>query len=282
MSEKSLEKTLADEIKKRKLTPQEMKNVIVALRTKRPSEARTYKIGKDHVRYLAISDTHIGNVNYDADLMTFAAEEAKKQKVDFVIHGGDIVDGWYQNRPQQVFELNAIGADQQIAMARKELGKFKGIPLYFITANHEWNTYMRGAGIEIGMVLQSKLREDGVTCEFLGNDEGNIVLKNGTRIKMLHPDGGSSYAISYKPQKIVESLEGGKKPHVLHIGHFHKAGYFYLRNVHTFLMGTMENQTKFMKGQHLAAMKGFYIIDLFTSPGGQVDCIIPRFYPAYE
>ena len=78
---------------------------------------------------------------------------------------------------------------------------------------------------------------------------------------MLHPDGGSSYAISYKSQKIVESLEGGVKPEVLHIGHFHKAEYLFYRNIHVFQNGCLQSQSKFMKGKHLSAHRGFWIIE---------------------
>lgn len=278
----TLDEEILAEIKKKHLTPEEAKRVLAGFREHKPVETRTYKIGKEKIRYLAISDSHIGNVNYDPDLMTHAAKTAKEMKVDFAIHGGDVVDGWYQNRPQQVFELNAIGGDQQIDMAVKELSKLGDIPFRFITANHEWNTYMRGAGIEVGGMLEDKLTKKGMDVTFLGNDQGNIELANGTRIMILHPDGGSSYAVSYKSQKIAESLEGGKKPHILHIGHFHKAEYIFWRNIHIVQMGTLEGQTKFMRGKHLSAMKGFYIIDVTTNKKGEVDVFTPRFYPSYK
>ena len=50
---------------------------------------------------------------------------------------------------------------------------------------------------------------------------GIIKLPYNQKIELIHPDGGSSYAISYKPQKIIEAMEGGTKPLSI-IGTFQK------------------------------------------------------------
>jgi len=252
-----------------------------ALKTGNPTPKKQYSVGKMSVRYLALSDTHIGSIYYDKDLMSFAVGQAKKEACDFAIHAGDVLEGWFQNRPQSIFELNAVGVDQQVGMGVEELCKLP-CPLYFITGNHEYNTFMRGAGIEVGRVLEEKAALKGKTHHFLGNAEGDISLKGGATIKLLHPDSVSSYAISYRSQKIAESLEGGKKPSVLHIGNMHKAEYLFYRNIHIIQTACLQNQTKFMRGRHIAAMKGFYIVDLHSNSLGGVELIVPRFYPAYD
>lgn len=272
---------ILDDLKKKGLTPKEIKATINALTKGNPYQQNDYRIGRSHVKYLVFGDTHIGNKNYDSKLMTHAANMAKKEKVDFAIHTGDIMDGWYQNRPQAIFEQDAIGLDQQFKKTVIELGQLD-VPLYFITGNHEYNTFMRGAGIEVGTYLEDKLNDKGMDVHFLGNAEGDIKLSSGAVIKNMHPDGGTAYAISYKSQKLVESLESGKKPAVLNIGHFHKAEYIYYRNIHTFQTGTLMGQTKFMRGKQIPAHMGFWIVDLYTRAGGQVDKIVPQFYPAYK
>ena len=60
------------------------------------------------------------------------------------------------------------------------------------------------------------------------------------------------------------------------------AEYVFYRNIHIVQMGTLEGQTKFMRGKHLAAMKGFYIIDVTTNKKGEVDVFTPRFFPSYK
>lgn len=272
---------LLDLIREQKLKPNEAKLFLKALKHKTAVEKKDYFIGKSKVRFGIISDTHFGNIFYDKYLYSKAIEQFNKEKVDFVIHPGDILDGWYQNRPQSIFEQNALGVDQQIELAVKELSRIKQ-PLYFITGNHEYNTFMRNAGMEAGSYLEDLLKSKGVDATFLGNGEGNLVLKSGIKLKVLHPDSGTAYALSYKPQKIAESLEGGHKPNVLLIGHFHKAEYLFYRNIHILQCGTLCGQTKFMKGRAISAHKGFWIVDLYSDSKKGVSKITPSFYPAYD
>lgn len=267
--------------KKNNINPKDMVNLAKAVKQGDPTKKKTYRVGKSHVKIGIISDTHMGNVEYDRDLMKHAVKEFDYNKVDFVVHGGDVVDGWYQNRPTQLFESDAIGFDRQLSLAVNQLGQISQ-PLYFITANHEYNTYMRGAGVELGHVLESKLREGGRDAHFLGNQEGDIKLKSGTSIKIFHPDGGTAYALSYRPQKIVESFESGKKPKFLIVGHFHKFEYLFYRNVHVLQAATLCGQTKFMRGKNIPAHRGFTIVDLYTRKGGQIDKAKIQFYPAYD
>jgi predicted phosphodiesterase len=272
----SEEYQVAKMLSKKSVTKKEVETFIKAIEAGNPSGGKEYNIGTNHAKVLVISDSHIGNVNYDPKLNDYAVKIANKENVDAVLHIGDIADGWYQNRPTHVFEMNAIGLDAQMKLSVKELSKYKK-PLYFITGNHEYNSYMRGAGVEFGSVLEDKIPDS----HFLGNGEGDLKLNN-CKIKLLHPEGGSSYAISYKSQKIIESLEGGHKPNVLLIGHFHKSEYIFYRNIHCVQAGTMEGQTKFMKGNHLSAHKGFWLLDIESNPKGDVTAFSSTFYPSYR
>ena len=273
---------IAKKLMKSGLSPQEIPTLLKSLEQGKPKEGGTYSVGKYHVRVGVIGDRHVGNINYKPELMKYAIKQFDKEKVDLVLDMGDIVDGWYQNRPQSLFEQDEIGMDRQLDKAVKETKNIKQ-PYLFITGNHEYNTYMRGAGVELGNVFEDRLKKEGVDAHYLGNGEGDIKLKNGTKIKMMHPDGGTAYAISYKTQKLIESFSGGEKPNVLFIGHFHKAEYLFDRNVHAFQTGTLCGQTKFMRGRQIPAHTGFWIVDIFgKAKGGQVDYVVPRFYPAYE
>jgi len=241
---------------------------------------KEYTIGGNHHKFILYGDTHWGHVQSDLKLHDHMCNTVVKENVDFVAHAGDIADGWYQSRPASIFEQNAIGFDQQMSLSVEQLKNIEA-PLYFITGNHTYNTFVRGAGVEFGPILEDKLTKIGKEAHYLGNAEGNIFLNN-TLLRLLHPDGGSSYAISYKSQKIAEALESGKKPNILAIGHFHKAEYIFYRNIHIFQTATLCGQSKFMKGKGLAAHKGFWLLDIYTKDNGQVDMISPTFYPSYK
>jgi hypothetical protein len=130
------------------------------------------------------------------------------------------------------------------------------------------------------MKILAKQRKDIV---YLAPIEADILIgpQENTRIRLFHPGGGTAYAISYKPQKVVESFSGGDKPSVLFLGHFHKAGYFFTRNIHTFMAGCVEDQTVFMREKHIEAHRGYWKIDVETEKNGGIARICPEFTPFY-
>jgi len=274
---------LVKKLQRQGVNPYDVMAVVKASKKQRKDDNATYKISGDHTKMLVFGDTHIGHKAYDQKIMNTAAKVAMSENVDLLVCTGDIADGWYQNRPAAIFEQDAIGFDNQMKKSVKELSKLcdTGKPLYYITGNHEYNTFVRGAGVEFGNILKLKLDSLGYENHYMGNAEANMKLETGSRIKLLHPDGGTAYAISYKSQKIIESLQGSgeRLPDVALIGHFHKAEYIHYMGVDTFQTGTMCGQTKFMRGKGLAAHKGFWVMDLYSNKSGKIDKIIPQFYP---
>jgi len=115
--------------------------------------------------------------------------------------------------------------------------------------------------------------------------EADIVIpsKNGkTTLRLVHPGGGSSYAISYTEQKIVESYSGGEKPDILLVGHYHKAEYSYVRGVHIVQTGTTEDQSPFMRKKRLAAHLGGWIIEFSVDINGAITRFKQEFIPFYD
>jgi predicted phosphodiesterase len=278
----SEEYRLVQKLQKEGLDPTSIMNIANASKRSIHQEDGFYEISNNHTKILVFGDTHIGNKGYDPKIMNTAAKVAKDENVDILVCTGDMADGWYQNRPAEIFEQDAIGFDNQLEKSVKELSKLcdTGKPLYFITGNHEYNTFVRGAGVEFGKILKLRLDTKGFENYYLGNAEGNLKLDN-TRIKLIHPDGGTAYAISYKSQKIIESLQGSgeRLPDVALIGHFHKSEYIPYQGVHTFQTGTFCDQTKFMRGKGIPAHKGFWVIDIFSKDNGKIDKISPTYYP---
>lgn len=238
-------------------------------------EQRTYKHYGKNVRLGVISDTHIGHKCYDSGLMDYAAEMFTKRKVDMILHTGDICDGLYINRPGHMFELEHISGDEQFKRAKKELSKLEQ-EIYGITGNHEENTFGKICGFNIGDRMASELDH----YHDLGVQHGFVELAYGKKIQLIHPDGGTAYAISYKTQKIVESLEGGTKPEILLIGHFHKSEYLFYRNIHCYQTGTLERQTPFMKNKGIPAHCGFWILDAKVNKTG-INSMKMEWFPAY-
>lgn len=122
--------------------------------------------------------------------------------------------------------------------------------------------------MDVGDELQ-RIRPD---WKYIGSDIGTVILKaqNGLslNVMLIHPGGGiNQYALSYKPQRIIEGLSGGQKPDLLAIGHFHKS--FWIptyRNVTAFCVGCFQSQTPFMVQQTIAANVGGWIVEAVLGP----------------
>jgi len=214
-----------------------------------------------------VGDKHFGSLYHDNKSLHGFYDYAKKQGVKFVYDVGDLMDGHKIYRGQE-FELRDIGLDAQVSRIVADHPR-NGIITRFITGNHD-ASFKHEAGVVAGKLVQSA-RPD---MEFLGEEQARVEYQtpNGKfSIMLLHPGGGSSYALSYRPQKIVESLEGGTKPDILAIGHYHKADMMpSYRNVCAIQTGTFQRQTPFMARGGLAAHIGGWIVEVTKGQGHNI------------
>jgi len=229
-----------------------------------------------HVKIGAMGDTHIGSLYERNDFLRDLYKIFKKEGIHHVYHTGDLTDGDKMYRGQE-YELYAIGAEQQLKATKKNYPSYQDITTFFITGNHDLS-YQRSNGIDIGEHID---REDLV---YLGQEEADIMVggKNKAILRLVHPSKGTAYALSYHTQKYIESLSGGKKPHVLLVGHYHKAEYLpCYRNVFAVQTGTLQSQTSFMRRKNLAAHIGGWILDFHINKFG-ITQMNAKFIPYYE
>jgi len=206
-----------------------------------------------------ITDTHIGSIYFRPEWLEMAFAEFRKENVQFLVHAGDLTDGM-SNRPDHIYELTHIGYEKQKAYAI-ELMKSWDKPLYMISGNHDrWFYKSNGANI-VGDVCHEL-----PTATFLGHDEGDISV-NGIILKLWHGEDGSSYATSYRIQKVVEAFTGGEKPHILLAGHTHKQVYMFDRHIHCISGGALCAQSRWMRSKRLANHAGFWIVKFWVDKG---------------
>ena len=214
------------------------------------------------IRIGVISDTHLGSSFTSPDMLFQAFEQFKKEKVDFVTHSGDVTEGM-SNRAGHIYELSHLGYDKQKTHAIEVLGQWTDTPVYMIDGNHDrWFIKSNGAYIvkDICDVLEN--------YHFIGHDEGDISLNGRDTLKLWHGEDGNSYAVSYRLQKVIESLTGGEKPGAMFVGHTHKSTYLFERHIHCYSAGAIQRQTKWMRGKRIASHTGFWIVDLYVNDSG--------------
>lgn len=252
----------------------ELKNMADGHSTRPIATAANIKFSGDWFKWMQISDSHLGSKFTNPADIVAAFKHAEEEGCQMITHVGDIFEGM-SGREGHIYELSEIGYTAQLELGRQVFATTK-LPVNAISGNHdEWFIKSNGA------YIVKELCDTLPNLNYLGQNYGTIYL-NGARYELTHGlDGGGSYAISYRVQKIIEAYEGGQKPQIIGTGHDHKAGYFFLRNVHAFLGGCMQNQSDWMRQTRKSAMKGYWIIDALID-GGEVKTIKMQFVPFYR
>lgn len=224
-----------------------------------------------HHHFVVISDTHIGSVYSPDEWHDIVADYANENGVEAVLHCGDLTDGVKISRAgTQIYELSEVGFEAQKAKAVELLGKYE-VPVYIISGNHD-AYYKEYAGANVVASVAQEL--PNVT--HIGDDEADIEI-DGVTIRLFHGGDGNSYALSYRLQKLVEAITGGRKPNILLAGHVHKFCYIFERNIHAISVPCLQMQTAFMRGKKLAAHTGFLDLQFDVIDGGVCNLSVTLF-----
>jgi predicted phosphodiesterase len=216
----------------------------------------------ERIRVGAMTDTHIGSNKMPPERIYQAFDEFRKSKVDFITHSGDVTEGM-SNRTGHVYELSDIGYASQKSASVDIFKQWTDTDIYAIDGNHDrWFIKSNGAKIV------EDISKEVSNFHFIGHDEGDISLKGKATLKLWHGEDGNSYALSYRLQKILESLTGGEKPNAMLCGHTHKFVDIFERHVFCTSIGSMQSQTPWMRGKRIAAHTGFAIIDYWVNDKG--------------
>ena len=222
-----------------------------------------YDFSGEWIKFGVISDLHIGSAYTDEHEVEMAIAECARQGCEMLLISGDVTEGM-SGRDGHIYELKHVGYKAQRAAAVRILSRFPG-KIKAISGNHDlW--YM-SKGNQGALIVEDICHDLGDRAEYLGEHEGSIYL-NGARVDLWHGEDGASYALSYRLQKIVESIEGGTKPNMIITGHDHKSMYLpNLRNIQAIAAGCMQHQTPWMRHKKLAAYCGFWIVELCIRDG---------------
>ena len=244
---------------------------------------RTFMDG-DLFRFGVIADTHLCNRNARLDALNALYDIYEAEGVHAVFLAGNLVDGeWSWNRQ----ELLRYGIEGQICYAAENFPKRDGVTTYFITANDHEGWWCKYTGLDVGRHMKHAFEQDlgRPDLKWIGHVEADYVLDEDhprTVLRISHPGGGTAYALSYTTQKIVESLQGGEKPMIMIVGHFHKFVELYPRNVYVIQPGCVEDQTLFMRTKKIDAHVGGCLISTRITTTGGLGWVDSRFIPFYD
>lgn len=237
------------------------------------------KIHKHHwnsnlIKVGIVSDVHLNSKWQQLTHLNAIYDLFVAEGITNVYNAGDITAGENMFKGQN-YEVFNHGADAQTDYVIEKYPKREGITTHFITGNHDLS-FFKSAGVDIGVRIGQ--RED---MNYLGQLGAYIEVAPGVDMYLLHPDGGVPYAVSYKPQKIISSFTGGRKPKILIIGHYHQSEYLFDRNVHCLQAGCFEGQTKYLMRKALMPKIGGWIAE-FNVHNGTVNSFTPRYIPFFK
>jgi predicted phosphodiesterase len=229
------------------------------------TEGRTTEINfsGEWFRIGVLSDIHGGSKYLHDHKLVAAIEECNRAKCQELWLPGDITEGM-SGRDGHIYEMQHIGYKAQRAYSVSRLKEFDG-PIKAISGNHDLWYYSKG---DTGaLIVEDICRDLGNQATYLGEHEGRINL-NGAACDLWHGEDGASYALSYRIQKIVESLGEESLPQLIIAGHDHKAEFIPdLRGIMAIESGCIEEQTPWMRRKKLRAFVGFWIIDICVRDG---------------
>jgi len=231
------------------------------------------------------SDQHLCSHFERLDVLNLLYDIYASEGIDIILNCGNWIDGEARfNRN----EIHVRGMTKQIEYAVENYPFRTGVETWFIAGDDHEGWYGSREGINIGEYFQMKREQAGkFDLKYMGYIEADIELNEGgfdneAWIRIMHPGGGTAYAISYTPQKIVETLQGGEKPSVLFLGHYHKMSYDYIRNVHTIQCGTTQDQSIFMRKRKIEAHVGGGIVTLRRAKDGIINRVNTEFITAFD
>lgn len=231
--------------------------------------------GDKIIRFGAVSDCHLGSKWQQLTFLNHLYDIFESEGITTVYNSGDLVDGCHMHAGHE-YEVFKHGADEQEQYVISVYPQRPGIITKFITGNHD-HSHIKAGGHDIGRPIAAA-RPDMI---YLGLSNAKVNITPNCTVELNHPLDGAAYALSYAPQKTIDSMMGGEKPNILLNGHHHKAFYMPYRNIHTYEAGTTCAQTPWMRGKRIAANMGGWIIEVHVSEDGTITRCKGELIPLY-
>jgi predicted MPP superfamily phosphohydrolase len=174
-------------------------------------------------RVAHFTDIHHGSKFCDGKAFLDLAQWAVDEGATAVVCTGDILDG---QKACLSHEQRCIGADDQALEAVEiwSASAFRkhSIPVVAIGGNHDGYAHS-ATGIDYGAVLRDRMREAGLSWQYLGQCLGRARV-HGAKWELWHPMGAGSTrnAVRRILNARAEAYEVADRPDVLAIGHYHR------------------------------------------------------------
>lgn len=221
-----------------------------------------------------ISDTHLGSKAEHLEELNDFYDRAQDRGVDFVLHAGDIGDGWKVHRGHiNEIKGEAAGWDRLTQYIVDNYPKREGLDTLFISGNHDHKLHRR-TGLYFGERIDNK-RED---LHWLGDSQARVVLdpENDIDIELIHPSGGQPYTVGYRLQTLYRERGLDNRPTIAAVGHLHGSIYAETEGVFGLYAGAWKGTTTWGKRKGFQTTIGGWLVEIEV-----VDGEVRRFAPEW-
>lgn len=243
--------------------------------------------GGNTYRFGVLGDTHLGSNHERLDALNAMYDIYEREGITDVYHTGNWIEG--EMGKLNFHDIHIFGMDDQLQYFIENYPQRKGITTRYVAGDDHEGKYIQRERVDIGKYLELKAKDQGrMDLEYLGYVEADVALvhpdapENAKILRIMHPGGGSAYALSYAAQKYVESLQGGEKPAIICYGHYHKYVCSYYREVYALGTGCMVDQSVFMRKLKLQAHVGGLILEVTQAPDGTLTRFRHEWFPFYN
>jgi predicted phosphodiesterase len=220
-----------------------------------------------------ISDTHLGSKAEHLEELHDFYDRAQDRGVDFVLHAGDIGDGWKVHRGHiNEIKGEAAGWDRLTQYIVENYPKREGLDTLFISGNHDHKLHRR-TGLYFGERIDNK-RED---LHWLGDSQARVVLdpENDIDIELIHPSGGQPYTVGYRLQTLYRERSLDNRPTIAAVGHLHGSIYAETEGVFGLYAGAWKGTTTWGKRKGFQTTIGGWIVEI-EIVNGEIRRFVPE------
>ncbi len=215
----------------------------------------------------AVADSHLGSKFERLDCLNAMYDKFAAEGITNVLHAGNWIEGEDAHKAPS-HELLAHGVNGQLEYLAEKYPSRPGITTYAVTGDDHEGWFQQKLGIDIGAAAQHAMRDAGrhdwinlgYQCAYVKMVHAKS--KKWCTLQLEHPGGGSSYADSYVSQKLVEALDGGEKPAIILLGHYHKSIASNYRGVWVVQVPCTKDQDSFARKKRLRYVKGGCILGM--------------------
>lgn len=212
-----------------------------------------------------ISDTHLCSDAERLDLVEKAYDRFAEDGIKTVIHAGDICDGWevYRGHVQHV---KVAGGQNQAKYVIDNYPSRKGIKTYFISGNHDNKSFEKMGTDQSSLIVSgfehnNRIVQGRKDLVYLGQYSRTLMFPNEITTQVLHPHGGSAYAVSYPQQKRSREMRSDTRPHLQLSGHFHTFNWIVQDFTHFVALPAFQDETEFFIRLGFGRQMGFCLLE---------------------